>query len=373
MSKYSITIFLSLLVFSAYSQNKKELNASILRLKSDSTLLSNKIAEKKMFIYKNTVEIEKLNNINKSNNSEIDSLKKTITEIQISFSSMKKKADSLISIVKIADSLKNIVKIAFPSFLLNKRISSYSCDIDGGISFYTYNDNITISGDHWGGPISNVTYDKIRKEINIQFKLYQEEEDAGESSMKIRFGERGEIFEVKRDGGIQSVKLCDGYGNQINYIFKEIDLLGVDYTKFQDFGEEVFRALREGDYEKMEKFLPTSSDLVYFEGVFLNENSTDSERQNIKDELSEVQKKRVSESKSLFEDARLEVLDQGMRWNDIKFKKIELSDVRLNGELVYKANILIHFDYFGAEHILELDDCLKAEKTWLFGDNIMLD
>lgn len=373
MSKYSITIFLSFLVFSAYSQNKKELNASILRLKSDSTLLSNKIAEKKLFIYKNTVEIENLNNINKSNNSEIDSLKKTITEIQISFSSMKKKADSLISIVKIADSLKNIVKIAFPSFLLNKTISSYGCDLDGGISFYTYNDNITISGDHWGGPISNVTYDKIRKEINIQFTVYHEGEDAGESSMKIRFGERGEIFEVKRDGGIHSVKLCDGTGNQINYIFKEIDLLGVDYTESQNFGEEVFRALREGDYEKMEKFLPTSSDLVYFEGVFLNENSTESERQNIKDELSEVQKNRISESKSLFEDARLEVLDQGMSWNDIKFKKIELSDVRLNGELVYRANILIHFDYFGAEHILELDDCFKAERTWLVGDGLFLD
>jgi hypothetical protein len=147
----------------------------------------------------------------------------------------------------------------------------------------------------------------------------------------------------------------------------------VDYTESQNFGEEVFRALREGDYEKMEKFLPTSSDLVYFEGVFLNENSTESERQNIKDELSEVQKNRISESKSLFEDARLEVLDQGMSWNDIKFKKIELSDVRLNGELVYRANILIHFDYFGAEHILELDDCLKAERTWLFGDGVILD
>ena len=52
----------------------------------------------------------------------------------------------------------------------------------------------------------------------------------------------------------------------------------VDFTEPQNFGEEVLRALREGDYEKMEKFLPTSSDLVYFEGVFLNKNSTESER-----------------------------------------------------------------------------------------------
>ena len=41
------------------------------------------------------------------------------------------------------------------------------------------------------------------------------------------------------------------------------------------------------------------------------------------------------------------------------------------GEVVYRANILIHVDYFGAEHILELDDCLKAERTWLLGDGVM--
>jgi hypothetical protein len=149
----------------------------------------------------------------------------------------------------------------------------------------------------------------------------------------------------------------------------------VDFTEPQNFGEEVLRALREDDYEKMEKFLPTSSDLVYLEGVFLNKNSTESERQKLKDELGTLQKKRILESKELFEDARQEFIDQGITLGvaALKFKKIELSDVKQNGELVYRANILIHVDYFGAEHILELDDCLKAERTWLLGDGVWLD
>jgi hypothetical protein len=147
----------------------------------------------------------------------------------------------------------------------------------------------------------------------------------------------------------------------------------VDFTEPQNFGEEVLRALREDDYEKMEKFLPTSSDLVYFEGVFFNPEDTEDTERELKDELRRMQKERISGSKSLFEKARQRVIDQGMSWNDLKFKKIELSDVKQMGEVVYRANILIHFDYFGAEHILELDDCLKAERTWLFGDNVMLD
>jgi hypothetical protein len=149
----------------------------------------------------------------------------------------------------------------------------------------------------------------------------------------------------------------------------------VDFTEPQNFGEEVLRALKEDDYEKMEKFLPTSSDLVYLEGVFLNKNSTESERQKLKDELGTLQKKRILESKELFEDARQEFIDQGITLGvaALKFKKIELSDVKQMGEVVYRANILIHFDYFGAEHILELDDCLKAERTWLLGDGVWLD
>jgi hypothetical protein len=147
----------------------------------------------------------------------------------------------------------------------------------------------------------------------------------------------------------------------------------VDFTEPQNFGEEVLRALREGDYEKMEKFLPTSSDLVYFEGVFFNPEDTEDTERELKDELRRMQKERISGSKSLFEKARQRVIDQGMSWNDLKFKKIELSDVKQMGEVVYRANILIHFDYFGAEHILELDDCLKAERTWLFGDGVILD
>ena len=232
MSKYSITIFLSFFVFFGYSQNKKELNATILRLQSDSTLMSNTIAEKQIIISKNITEIEKLNRINNTKSSEIDSLNKINNEIHISFSSMKKKADSLIEVVKIADSLNNIVKIGFTSFLLNKKISTYGCskyDGEGEINFYYTNssedDFVTIGGDHWGGPIYNVTYDKIMKEIEMQFMYYNEAGEEGEGSFKIRFGDRGEIFEIGDDGIARSRKLCDyETGAQSNYIFNEIDL-----------------------------------------------------------------------------------------------------------------------------------------------------
>ena len=141
---------------------------------------------------------------------------------------MKKKADSLIDVVKIADSLKNIVKIGFPSFLLNKKISTYGCDKwdnEGEIIFYSDNDNINIGGDHWGGAIYNVTYDKIMKEIVMQFKYYNEAGEEGEGSFKIRFGDKGEIFEIEDDGIARSRKLCDyETGAQSNYIFNEIDL-----------------------------------------------------------------------------------------------------------------------------------------------------
>ena len=60
MKKLCLLLFLCNCLFSVYGQNKKELNASILRLKSDSTAMSNTIEEKKIIISKNTTEIERM-------------------------------------------------------------------------------------------------------------------------------------------------------------------------------------------------------------------------------------------------------------------------------------------------------------------------
>ena len=80
MKKIYILLFICNSFFSVHAQNKKELNASILRLQSDSAVMSNTLEEKKRIISKNTTKIEELNSLNKSNSSEIDTLKKIITE-----------------------------------------------------------------------------------------------------------------------------------------------------------------------------------------------------------------------------------------------------------------------------------------------------
>jgi hypothetical protein len=80
MKKIYLLLFLCNSLFSVHAQNKKGLNASILRLQSDSTAMSNTIEEKERIISKNTNKIEELNSLNRSNSSEIDNLKKKITE-----------------------------------------------------------------------------------------------------------------------------------------------------------------------------------------------------------------------------------------------------------------------------------------------------
>jgi len=94
MSKYSITIFLSFFVFFGYSQNKKELNATILRLQSDSTLMSNTIrninkehtnlskqyAEAQEQLQKKSNTISSLNSKNKELMSEIKEIRKSQQE-----------------------------------------------------------------------------------------------------------------------------------------------------------------------------------------------------------------------------------------------------------------------------------------------------
>ena len=80
MKKIYLLLFLCNSFFSVHAQNKKELNASILRLQSDSAAMSNTLEEKERIILKKINKIEELHSLTKSNISEIENNKKIITE-----------------------------------------------------------------------------------------------------------------------------------------------------------------------------------------------------------------------------------------------------------------------------------------------------
>tara|TARA_Y100000813_G_scaffold185261_1_gene156982 strand:- start:314 stop:526 length:213 start_codon:yes stop_codon:yes gene_type:complete len=70
MKKIYFLLFLCNCLFSFHAQNKKELNASIIRLQSDSAAMSINLEEKERIILKNINKIEELHILTKSNISE---------------------------------------------------------------------------------------------------------------------------------------------------------------------------------------------------------------------------------------------------------------------------------------------------------------
>tara|TARA_B110000977_G_C10886147_1_gene419492 strand:+ start:77 stop:772 length:696 start_codon:yes stop_codon:yes gene_type:complete len=190
MKKKYLLLFLCISLFSTHAQNKKELKASILILKSDSIAMSNTIEEKNRVIKKNTNEIEELNSLNKSNNSEIDNLKKIITENEKLIDNNEKlishkniKIDSLgRSLILMNDSLTSIIeansinseskwiRIDLMESLQGRWMDD--CDLFGPETY-----NITIDENYicmgmecgYGGSIKEIAYDIYNGQYLIKF------------------------------------------------------------------------------------------------------------------------------------------------------------------------------------------------------------
>ena len=105
MKKLYLLLFICNSLLSVHAQNKKELNASIFRLKSDSTAMSNTLQEKERIILKNTNKIEELHSLTKSNISEIENLNVIIAEKEKLIAEKEKNIDNNAKLI----SHKNII------------------------------------------------------------------------------------------------------------------------------------------------------------------------------------------------------------------------------------------------------------------------
>lgn len=119
MKKLWLLFFLFNIFIPVQAQNKKELNESILKLKSDSVEMSKTISENNSSISQKILETEKLNLIVKSCDSEIDRLNKIVAEKDLFIKNYQKlisknnnRIDSLeIALANTTDSLNRLIKV----------------------------------------------------------------------------------------------------------------------------------------------------------------------------------------------------------------------------------------------------------------------
>ena len=119
-------------------------------------------------------------------------------------------------------------KIQFPEFLVGKKINPYFCDEfdnEGDILFYKRGPSPYISGDHWGGPIANVTFIEAEKKIKINYSVYSEDELTGNNTLIIQFGNKGEVL---LNGRANKQFICDKAGSLSSYIFNEKDFIKIN-------------------------------------------------------------------------------------------------------------------------------------------------
>ena len=190
MKKLYLLLFICNSLLSVHAQNKKDLNASILILQSDSAAMSNALEEKKSIISKNTTKIEELNSLNKSNSSEIDNLKKKITEKEKLLDNNEKLIshkniiiDSLVmDLTVINDSLTSIIEansIASESnWIITDLMSSLQgrwvddCEYIGPETYkITIDKNYICMGMEcgYGGSIKEISYDIYNGQYRIKF------------------------------------------------------------------------------------------------------------------------------------------------------------------------------------------------------------
>ena len=183
MKKIYLLLFLCNSFFSVHAQNKKELNASILRLQYDSAAMSNTLKEKERIILKKINKIEELHSLTKSNISEIENLKKIITENEKLISHKNIIIDSLVmDLTAMNDSLTSIIEANSIASESNWIITDLMGSLQGRwvddceyIGPETY--KITIDKNYicmgmecgYGGSIKEISYDIYNGQYQIKF------------------------------------------------------------------------------------------------------------------------------------------------------------------------------------------------------------
>ena len=158
---------------------------------------------------------------------------KNYNELNKKFVASLQKNDSLNSLINKLMKI-NKIKINFPSFLKGRKVNGYGCsefDREGDISFWERNNRIEVVGDHWGGIVNNIIYDRLEKKITVYFKSYNYEDDSYRDSLfNLRFDDDGELFTFfgETNKYENKVFLCDyASGAVVNYSFNESDLIQV--------------------------------------------------------------------------------------------------------------------------------------------------
>ena len=127
----------------------------------------------------------------------------------------KSKRRTLISKNKSED-LEFELRTDFPSFLIDKSFVE-NCDSwrddQVVVEFHDgYSGNkrvINVSGDHWGGPVTDVILNITNKTILIEYDKYFEGERVGNDNLSLKYSDNGKILLVNSDGVIlDRYKIC---------------------------------------------------------------------------------------------------------------------------------------------------------------------
>ena len=202
------------------TKNQDSLGSSNVILESNLLTLKNYLKKTNDTIVRLKSKNENLNSILIENEEKISNLERELYELKDSVSELKK-------IIEL-NTLSVEHKIQFPEFLVGKKINPYFCDEfdnEGDILFYKRGPSTYISGDHWGGPIANVTFIEAEKKIKINYSVYSENELTGNDTLIIQFGDKGEVL---LNGRTNKQLICDKAGSLSSYIFNEKDFIKIN-------------------------------------------------------------------------------------------------------------------------------------------------
>jgi len=202
------------------TKTQDSLSSSNIKLKSNLLTLKKYLNKTNDSILSLKSKNENLNSILIENEEITSSLERELYELKDSVSELKK-------IIEL-NTLSVEHKIQFPEFLVGKKINPYFCDEfdnEGDILFYKRGPSPYISGDHWGGPIANVTFIEAEKKIKINYSVYSEDELTGNNTLIIQFGNKGEVL---LNGRANKQFICDKAGSLSSYIFNEKDFIKIN-------------------------------------------------------------------------------------------------------------------------------------------------
>ncbi len=138
------------------------------------------------------------------------------------------------------------------------------------------------------------------------------------------------------------------------------------------FGESVYKALKENNYDKIKPFLPTTNDIEYLRDFEIKNDPAmkDSKKASLLAKLKKFQKNKIENSKESFDKIYEKIEEKGIVWKDAKFERAAFK--RGKKKDLEQGDVYIFLNYLGAEYIIEMTNCIKVERGWLIGDKMTI-